>query len=142
VVFLYDMPAHHVGGGMSGREEKAFMKSEFVSLKKNSDFSLVYKDGKSIANRLFVIIVRQSAEGSTNRVGISVSKKIGNSVVRHRLKRQVRECFRTHWQQWKSGHDIIVIARKGSNEQQYQVISGSLLQLMKKHGLERGLEKE
>jgi hypothetical protein len=34
VVFLYDMPAHPVGGGMSGREEKAFMKSEFVSLKK------------------------------------------------------------------------------------------------------------
>lgn len=118
------------------------MKSEFVSLKKNSDFSLVYKDGRSIANRLFVIIVRQSAEGSTNRVGISVSKKIGNSVVRHRLKRQVRECFRTHWQQWKSGYDIIVIARKGSNEQQYKDISGSLLQLMKKHGLERGFEKK
>ena len=121
-------------------KEKASMKSEFISLKKNSDFSLVYKNGKSITNRLFVIIVRQSAEGSMNRVGISVSKKIGNSIVRHRLKRQIRECFRTHWNQWKSGYDIIVIARKGSNEQNYQDISSSLLQLMKKHGLERGLE--
>ena len=110
------------------------MKSEFISLKKNSDFSLVYKNGKSITNRLFVI------EGSMNRVGISVSKKIGNSIVRHRLKRQIRECFRTHWNQWKSGYDIIVIARKGSNEHNYQDISSSLLQLMKKHGLERGLE--
>ena len=112
------------------------MKSDFVSLTRNSDFSLVYSEGKTMANRLFVIIVRQSTEGTSNRVGISVSKKIGNSVVRHRLKRQVRECFRTHWQQWKSGYDIVVIARKGSNEHDYQDISRALLHLMKKHGLE------
>ena len=111
------------------------MKSEFVSLKRNSDFSRVYHEGKALANRLFVIIVHESAEDRPNRVGISVSKKIGNSVVRHRLKRQVRECFRTHWQQWKSGHDIVVIARKGSEEQDYKEISSSLLNLMRRHDL-------
>ena len=109
---------------------------------RNEDFQEIIHNGKSVANRCFVVYYYKRMAVTNDRVGISVSKKIGNSVVRHRLKRQVRECFRTHWQQWKSGHDIIVIARKGSNEQQYQVISGSLLQLMKKHGLERGLEKE
>lgn len=113
------------------------MKSDFVSLKRNSDFGLVYKEGKSFANRLFVMIVRESAEDRPNRVGISVSKKIGNSVVRHRLKRQVRECFRTHWQQWRAGNDIVVIARQGSNERTYDEILSALLHLMKKHKLER-----
>ena len=62
----------------------------FNSIKKNSDFQNVYKHGKSYANRQLVMYVKQNNE-KNSRIGISVSKKVGNSVVRHRLVRLVRE---------------------------------------------------
>ena len=60
------------------------------SLKKNYQFRFVYNRGKSIANRLLVMyVVRNGTNG--NRFGISVSKKVGNSVVRSRITRLLRE---------------------------------------------------
>ena len=52
------------------------------SLKKNADFQIVYKEGKSFANKYLVMYVKENDLG-LNRIGISVSKKVGNSVVRH-----------------------------------------------------------
>ncbi|MBO5235930.1 MAG: ribonuclease P protein component [Spirochaetaceae bacterium] len=63
------------------------------SLKKNKDFQIVYKKGKSYANKYLVMYVLNNEE-KKNRLGISVSKKVGNSVVRHRLTRLVRESYR------------------------------------------------
>ena len=60
------------------------------SLKKNKDFQLVYKKGTSFANRYLVMYVLEN-QLNKNRVGISVSKKVGNSVVRHHLARLIRE---------------------------------------------------
>ena len=66
------------------------------SLKKNYQFRFVYNRGKSIANRLLVMyVVRNGTDG--NRFGISVSKKVGNSVVRSRITRLLRESYR-FWQ--------------------------------------------
>ena len=63
------------------------------SLKKNTQFQTVYSSGKSYGNKLFVMyVLKNGTEG--NRLGISVSKKVGNSVVRHRVKRLVRENYR------------------------------------------------
>ena len=59
-------------------------------LKKNEDFRTVYRKGRSYANRLFVMYVLEN-NSERNRVGISVSKKVGNSVVRHHVTRLVRE---------------------------------------------------
>ena len=56
------------------------------SLKRNSDFQRVYREGKSYANRYLVLYVLQN-QTERNRLGISVSKKVGNSVVRHRMAR-------------------------------------------------------
>ena len=64
----------------------------FPSIKKNSDFQKVYKTGKSYANRLLVMYVEKTGEPET-RIGISVSKKVGNSVVRHHICRLVRDFF-------------------------------------------------
>ena len=50
-----------------------------------------------------------------NRLGISVSKKVGNSVVRHRLARLIREVFRLHGDKFNSGLDIVVVARESAN---------------------------
>ena len=63
------------------------------SLKRNSDFQRVYREGKSYANRYLVLYVLQN-QTERNRLGISVSKKVGNSVVRHRMARLIRESYR------------------------------------------------
>ena len=60
------------------------------SLKKNADFQALYKEGKSFANKYLVMYVKENDWGK-NRIGISVSKKVGNSVVRHRVKRLILE---------------------------------------------------
>lgn len=63
------------------------------SLKKNTDFRKVYKNGASYANRFLVMYILPN-DTDRNRLGISVSKKVGNSVVRHRLTRLIRESYR------------------------------------------------
>lgn len=82
-------------------------------LKKNEDFRTVFRTGRSFANRCFVMYVLKKEESGI-RVGISVSKKIGNSVVRHRITRVVREVFRLYGSVFNSGLDIVVIARTGA----------------------------
>ena len=60
------------------------------SLKKYGDFQRVYKRGRSYANKyLIMYVLKQDVQ--ENRIGISVSKKVGNSVVRHRITRLIRE---------------------------------------------------
>ena len=65
----------------------------FPSVKKNSEFQVTYRNGTSYANRLLVMYVMKTGE-EENRIGISVSKKVGNSVVRHHITRLLREIFR------------------------------------------------
>ena len=62
------------------------------SLKKNSDFQKVYRNGRSFANRFLVMYVLEN-EKNCNRIGISVSKKVGNSVIRHHITRLIRESY-------------------------------------------------
>ena len=66
------------------------MESKFQSLKKNREFQSVYRNGVSKVNRYFVMLVKEN-DLPYNRIGISVSKKVGNSVVRHHLTRLIRE---------------------------------------------------
>ena len=100
------------------------------SLRKNSDFQSVYKSGKSYANKYLVIYTSKNGT-DRNRLGISVSKKVGNSVVRHRIKRLIKESYRLHEQMFNSGLDIAVIARQGSDACDYASIESALLHLMK-----------
>ena len=86
------------------------------SLKKTRDFSIVYQRGRSVANRTLVLYVLRKKGADTNRVGISVSKKVGNSVVRHRLTRLVRESYRLHELEFDRGLDLIVLVRPGAKE--------------------------
>ena len=82
--------------------------NEFKSLRKNWEFQAVYRNGKSKANRCFVMIIKKN-DASSNRIGISVSKKVGNSIVRHRVTRVIREVMRLHWKEIKSGYDLSLI---------------------------------
>lgn len=103
------------------------------SLKNNRDFVNVYTSGRSYANKYLVIYTLKNAS-DRNRLGISVSKKVGNSVVRHRLKRLIKESYRLHEKMFNSGLDIVVIARKGSNACDFAGIESALLHLMKLNG--------
>ena len=103
------------------------IKSE--SLKKTRDFSVVYQKGKSIANRTLVLYVFRVKDRETNRLGISVSKKVGNSVIRHRLTRLVRESYRLHENEFVGGLDMIVLVRPGAKESDFFTIERALLSL-------------
>ena len=102
----------------------------FDSLKKNSNFQKVYSEGKSKANKYLVMYVMKN-DLSINRLGISVSKKVGNSVVRHRLTRLIRESYRLNANMFNSGLDIVVIARNTAKDKTYKEIEGALLHLGK-----------
>ncbi len=102
------------------------------SLKKYRQFQSVYSYGKSYANKYLVMYVKENGTGG-NRIGISVSKKVGNSVVRHRVTRLVRESYRLHEAVFNSGLDIVVVARKTAAPATYFEIEEALLHLGKLH---------
>ena len=102
------------------------------SLKKNKDFQNVYKKGRSYANR-YLVMYTLGNETDGNRLGISVSKKVGNSVVRHRLTRLVRESYRLHEDMFNSGLDIVVVVRTTAREIGYREVESALLHLASLH---------
>lgn len=102
------------------------------SLKKNDDFRRVYRQGTSAADRYLVMYVLENNTGR-NRIGISVSKKVGNSVVRHRLTRLIREAYRLRESDFSRGLDMVVVARVASRSHSFHEISGSLYALAGKH---------
>ena len=101
-------------------------------LRKNEDFQIVYKEGKSRGNKQFVLYIRKNGL-EINRIGVSVSKKIGNSVVRHRVKRLVKESYRLCEHMFNSGLDIVIVARKGAGDLNFESTQGSLIHLFKLH---------
>ena len=104
------------------------------SLKKNADFQNVYKCGKSFANKYLVMYVKENDLGF-NRIGISVSKKVGNSVVRHRLKRLILESYRLQEAIFNSGLDMVIIARSTAKDKTYHEIESAVIHLGKLHGI-------
>jgi len=108
-------------------------------LKRNKDYRAVYRAGKSVANRELVLYFIKNRYGKT-RAGFSVSKKIGKSVVRNRMKRLIKEAFRLHIKDIKPGYDLIFIARTGSKNYKYADIERSVVDVLKKAGLY--IEKE
>lgn len=105
------------------------------TLKKDKEFRRVYSKGRSFANRELVIYILKNNSAS-NRLGISVSKKVGNAVTRNRVKRLIREVYRVEYKnKLKLGHDIIILARMNAANCSYDKIKGSLGHLFKKVGL-------
>lgn len=99
------------------------------SLKKTYQFQAVYKTGKCYANRLLVMYVIKNGT-DRNGVGISVSK-VGNSIVRHRVTRLVRESYRLQEKVFNSGLDIVIVARKNASTASYKEVESAILHLGK-----------
>lgn len=98
------------------------------SLKKSRDFQKVYNQGTSYANKYLVMYVLKNGT-NCNRIGISVSKKVGNSVIRHRITRLIREGYRLQEDMFNSGLDIVVIARVSVKNASFWDVKKSLLYL-------------
>jgi len=103
-------------------------------LRKNAEFRIVYKRGKSFSNKFLVLYVKNNGT-HINRIGISVSKKVGKSVIRSRVKRLIKESYRLNSDNLKQGHDLVVIARTMCRVENYKTIEHSLINLFKKAGL-------
>ncbi len=103
-------------------------------LRKNGDFKQAYHKGKSAGNGILVLFILENGL-SVNRLGISVSKKVGNSVIRHRVKRLIRECYRLREEMFRNGLDIVVLARTASAGSAYSQIDGAFLSAAKRVSL-------
>ena len=104
------------------------------SLKKNKDFQKVYRNGTSYGNKYLVMYLLKN-KLERNRIGISVSRKVGNSIIRHHITRLVRESYRLHEEDFYCGFDIVVIARVAAKGKSYWEIESALIHLGKLHNV-------
>ena len=104
---------------------------------KNLQFRQVYSHGKSEADYCIAFYFLEN-DLSVNRLGITVSKKIGNSVVRSRVKRIIKEAYRLHEDKFKIGYDFVIVARRAAKNKKSTDMEVSLLKLGKNLGVLKG----
>ena len=102
------------------------------SLKNYREFSQVYNHRESLANKYLVMYILPN-DRMYSRIGISVSKKVGNSVIRHRIVRLIRESYRLNKDKIKTGFDIVVVARNTAKGKNFQDIESAFLHLCRLH---------
>lgn len=100
-------------------------------VKKNTDFQEIFKKGKSFANRQFVVYSLKRPGQVHFRIGLSVSKKIGNAVMRNQIKRYIRQAFLELEEELENEYDYIIIARKPTSEMDFFEIKNSLIHVLK-----------
>ncbi|WP_066249145.1 ribonuclease P protein component [Neobacillus drentensis] len=106
------------------------MKKE-LRIKKNKEFQTAFQKGQSFANRQFVVYSLPKEGQDYFRIGLSVSKKIGNAVTRNRIKRYVRQSIFELNEQLASGNDYVIIARKPAAEMDFFEVKKSLTHVLK-----------
>ncbi|MFC4768471.1 ribonuclease P protein component [Effusibacillus consociatus] len=102
-------------------------------LKDNRDFRKVFKKGKSFANRYLVLYHAPNQLGHY-RVGFSVSKKVGNAVVRNKVKRYLREAIRAEHLDPSLSVDFVIIARPSAAGLDFDGFRTNLVHLLLKTG--------
>ena len=104
------------------------------SLKLNHVFRRLYHKGKSAANKHLVLYCRRNGS-SENRIGLTVSGKLGHAVVRNKIRRRLREIYRLHESRFLPGYDIVVVARSRAVTASYRQLEQAYLSLAKNLGL-------
>lgn len=110
------------------------------SLKQNHLFRRLYQRGKSAAGRYVVVYCRKNGL-DYNRLGLTVSTKVGHAVVRNRVRRRLREAYRLSETRFLSGYDIVIVARTRAASATYQDLSQGLMDASRKLGLIRKEQK-
>lgn len=101
-------------------------------LQDRADFTRVYRNGRSFANHQLVLYVYAQPKVGRFRVGISASKKIGNAVVRNRMRRMIKEIVRLQADRIMDHVDLVFIVRKGATEMDYDKLAKSVQHVMRK----------
>lgn len=100
-------------------------------LRKNYEFKYVYNKGRVYSNNLLVLYIAENKD-KYNKVGFSVSKKVGKSVIRNKVRRRLKECYRLNSDRIKKGYNMVFISRVRAREASYDEIERSMLHLLKK----------
>ena len=96
------------------------------TIKNNYEFRRLYAKGRSAVSPTLVLYVRRTKR-SRNRVGFTVTVKIGKAVVRNRVRRRLREIYRLHEAELLPGTDMVVVARGRSTEASYRKLEEDYL---------------
>jgi ribonuclease P protein component len=108
-------------------------------LKKNYEFKKVYNEGRYYVEKYVVMYIIKN-DSALNKIGFSASKKVGNSVVRNRVKRRMKEAYRKYGNNTKAGYDIVFTARVGSGSADYAMIEKNIISILKKARLQKSEE--
>lgn len=124
------------------KETRARLPVKHERLRKNQEFRTVYRRGRSWASKTLVIYKMKNSNNvkdgvAYNRIGISVSKKIGGSVVRSRVKRLIHEAARLSQDETGKGYDLVFVARNSIVGRTFQEVQSSVRYLYRKAGLSR-----
>ena len=121
--------------GRSMKREQTFSKRDRIL--RPGEFRELYREGTRYSVGEFLLFVKNGYEGPP-RLGLSVSRRIGTATIRNRIKRYVREVFRTHKGELKCGTKMIVVARPGSDQLNFAQCREKVLRLFQKGNLVRG----
>lgn len=94
-------------------------------LTRRSEFLLLSRGGRKFYTPHFILI-RRDNDHRGKRLGVTVSSKVGNAVVRNRVKRRLREFFRRGRENFRAGQDAVIIARRGAGELSHSAMTGEL----------------
>lgn len=104
--------------------------NKIYRLRSNMEFKKVYSGGKNYWNRNLILYVKKNNIGNT-RVGYSITKKIGNSVIRNKVRRRMKEIYRLKFDGIKSGYDLIFIPKKNVVDISYKELESAMLHILK-----------
>lgn len=110
-----------------------------VTLKKNYEFRRLYRKGTSAVGGGMVVYCRENRFGR-NRLGITVSVKLGHAVLRNRARRRLREVYRLNADKLRTGYDIILVARSRTLSASWEDLNSTFLRLCAKLSLLNGEE--
>lgn len=105
-----------------------------TTLKENYEFRRLYQKGKTAVGSCMVLYCRRSSRGR-NRLGITVSTKVGNAVKRNRARRRLREVYRLNGEYLRQGWDVVLVARGRTLTASWKEMNDTFLRLARKTGL-------
>ncbi len=116
------------------------MKGDFfmihtLSLSENHRFRALYGRGKSKAGRYMVVYSLKSRPADVDRLGLTVSKKLGKAVTRNRIRRRLREAYRLNEPSFRTGYDVVIVARHGSETAPFEALKDEMLRLFRELGM-------
>jgi len=99
-------------------------------LRSNMEFKKVYSKGKNYWNRNLILYVKKN-NTNTTRIGFSITKKIGKSVVRNKIRRRMKEICRKKFHEMKDGYDLVFIPKKNIVDLSFKELESAMFHILK-----------